>query len=154
MAYLALGNDAEAAGALAGVSDKSSAYYSNAAGVVELRKGNNDAAVALFRKSSLKEAQYNLAVVDILNGDYTEAASKLNGSASFNEALSDILTGDLSSASRILADAKCQCKNYLKAIIAARQGNADAAKAALETASKDEALAKRAENDIEFATIR
>ena len=29
-----------------------------------------------------------------------------------------------------------------------------AAKAALETASKDEALAKRAENDIEFATIR
>ncbi len=154
VAYLALGNDAEAAGALAGVSDKSSAYYSNAAGVVELRKGNNDAAVALFRKSSLKEAQYNLAVVDILNGDYTEAASKLNGSASFNEALSDILTGDLSSASRILADAKCQCKNYLKAIIAARQGNADAAKAALETASKDEALAKRAENDIEFATIR
>ena len=44
--------------------------------------------------------------------------------------------------------------SYLKAIIAARQGNVEAANAALETASKDEALAERAENDIEFAKIR
>ena len=154
VAYLTLNKNNEAANALAKVSDKSNAYYNNAAGVVELRKGNNDAAAAAFKKSSLKEAQYNLAVVDLLNGKYADAAAKLNGAGSFNEALSDILTDDLAAASKVLGNAQCQCKNYLKAIIAARQGKADAAKAALEIASKDEALAKRAENDIEFAKIR
>ena len=92
--------------------------------------------------------------MDILNGKYADAAAKLNGAGSFNEALSDILTDDLAAASKVLGNAQCQCKNYLKAIIAARQGKADAAKAALEIASKNEALAKRAENDIEFAKIR
>ena len=154
VAYLALNKNAEAEQALAGVADKGNTYYNNAAGVVELRKGNNDAAVAAFNKSGLKEAQYNLAVVDILNGKYADAASKLNGADSFNEALVNILNGNLSAASNILADAQCQCKNYLKAIIAARQGDVEAAKAALEIASKDEALAARAENDIEFAKIR
>ena len=154
VAYLALNKNAEAEQALAGVADKGNTYYNNAAGVVELRKGNNDAAVAAFNKSGLKEAQYNLAVVDILNGKYADAASKLKGANSFNEALVNILNGDLNAASNILADAKCQCKNYLKAIIAARQGDVEAAKAALEIASKAEALAARAENDIEFAKIR
>lgn len=154
VAYLSINKDSEAVNALAKVSDKSNAYYNNAAGVVELRKGNNDAAASAFKKSSLKEAQYNLAVVDILNGNYADAAAKLNGSGNFNEALADILTNNLSAASKVLGDAQCPCKNYLKAIIAARQGNVDAAKAALAIASKDEALAKRAENDIEFAKIR
>ena len=154
VAYLALGKNYDAANALAGVADKSNAYYNNAMGVISLRNGDNTAAAASFNKSDLKEAQYNLAVIDILNGEYNDAVAKLNGSNHFNEALAYILTGDLNAASNVLGDAKCMCKNYLKAIIAARQGNVDAAKAALEIASKDENLAKRAENDIEFATIR
>ena len=154
VAYLAMNNNTEAANALAKVADKNNAYYNNAAGVIELRKGNNDAAAAAFKKSSLKEAQYNLAAIEILNGNYADAAAKLNGSNQFNEALADILTNDLAAASKVLGDAQCQCKNYLKAIIAARQGKADAAKAALKIASEDKALAKRAENDIEFAKIR
>ena len=154
VAYLTLGKNAEAENALASVSDKNCAYYNNAMGVVALRKGDNEAAAAAFNKSSLKEAQYNLAVIDILNGNYADAASKLNGEASFNEALVNILNGNLDAASRILGDAQCPCKSYLKAIIAARQGNVEAANAALETASQDEALAERAENDIEFAKIR
>ena len=154
VAYLVLGKNAEAENALASVSDKNCAYYNNAMGVVALRKGDNEAAAAAFNKSSLKEAQYNMAVIDILNGNYADAASKLNGEASFNEALVNILNGNLDAASRILGDAQCPCKSYLKAIIAARQGNVEAANAALETASQDEALAERAENDIEFAKIR
>ena len=89
-----------------------------------------------------------------INKEILDAAAKLNGSNQFNEALADILTNDLAAASKVLGDAQCQCKNYLKAIIAARQGKADAAKAALKIASEDKALAKRAENDIEFAKIR
>ena len=154
VAYLVLGKNTEAENALASVSDKNCAYYNNAMGVVALRKGDNEAAASAFNKSSLKEAQYNLAVIDILNGNYADAASKLNGEASFNEALVNILNGNLDAASRILGDAQCPCKSYLKAIIAARQGNVEAANAALETASQNEALAERAENDIEFAKIR
>ena len=154
IAYLVLNKNAEAENALATVSDKNCDYYTNTIGVIALRKGDNEAAAAAFSKSSLKEAQYNLAVIDILNGNYTDAAAKLSGAGSFNEALVNILTGDLNTASKVLGDAQCQCKNYLKAIIAARQGNADAANAALEIASQDETLAKRAENDIEFAKIR
>ena len=154
VAYLVLDKNAEAENALASVSDKNCAYYNNAMGVVALRKGDNEAAAAAFNKSSLKEAQYNMAVIDILNGNYADAASKLNGATSFNEALVNILNDNLDAASNILSDAQCACMSYLKAIIAARQGNVEAANAALETASKDEALAERAENDIEFAKIR
>ena len=154
VAYLVLGKNAEAENALASVSDKNCDYYNNTIGVVALRKGDNNAAAAAFSKSSLKEAQYNLGVLDILNGNYADAAAKLNGAASFNEALVNILNDNLDAASRILGDAQCPCKSYLKAIIAARQGNVEAANAALETASQNEALAERAENDIEFAKIR
>ena len=78
----------------------------------------------------------------------------LKGTQSFNEALANILTNNLDAASNILKDAKCPCKNYLKAIIAARQGKVEDAKAALEVAKADEKLAARAENDIEFAKVR
>ena len=154
VAYLALGKNADAENALASVSNKNCAYYNNTAGVVALRKGDLNAAAAAFSKSNIKEASYNLAVIDILNGSYADAAAKLDGADTFNEALAYILTNDLNAASEVLGDAQCPCKNYLKAIIAARQGNVEAANAALETASQDEALAERAENDIEFAKIR
>lgn len=154
VAYLALNKNAEAEKALASVADKNNAYYNNAMGVVALRKGDNEAAAAYFGKSNLNEAKYNLAVIDILNGNYSNAAAKLQGAGTFNEALADILNGDLKAASKVLGDAQCPCKSYLKAIIAARQGNVEAAEAALANACKDENLAKRAENDIEFAALR
>lgn len=153
VAYLALNKNAEAEKALASVADKNNAYYNNAMGVVALRKGDNEAAAAYFGKSNLNEAKYNLAVIDILNGNYSNAAAKLQGAGTFNEALADILNGDLKAASKVLGDAQCPCKSYLKAIIAARQGNVEAAEAALANACKDENLAKRAENDIEFAAL-
>ena len=147
------GKDADAAAALAKVANKD-AYYYNTLGVVALRKGDDAAAVDAFKQSSLKEAQYNLAVVDVVNGKYAEAKAKLAGQGCYNEALVNILTGDLAAANAIVKDAKCPCKSYLKAIVAARQGKVDDAKAALEVAKKDEKLAKRAENDIEFAKVK
>ncbi len=151
--YLKLGKLAEAQTAINGVNAKD-AYYYNTLGVIALRNGKNNEAVNALKQSSLKEAKYNLAVVDILNGKYTDAASKLNGEGGYNEALAYVLTGNLDGAWKIVGDAGCPCKSYLKAIIKARQGKVDEAKSALETAKKSEALAKRAETDIEFAKIR
>lgn len=151
--YVKMNKVAEAEAALAKVGNKD-AYYYNTLGVVALRKGNDADAVAAFNKSSLKEAQYNLAVVDIVNGKYSAAKAKLAGEGGYNEALACILTNDLAGATKIVGEAKCQCKSYLKAIVAARQGNVEEAKAALEVAKKNEELAKRAENDIEFAKVK
>lgn len=151
--YLKMDKNADAEKALSSVSNKD-CYYYNTAGVIALRKGDNAAATANFAKSSLKESKYSTAVVDILNGKYADAYNKLQGSGSHNEALAAILVNKLDNAYSVVEKAKCPCKNYLKAIIAARQGKVSDAKAALEVAVKEEALAKRALTDIEFAKVK
>lgn len=140
--------------ALAKVQDKG-ADYQNAMGVIALREGNKAEAAKYFNAAGTQTAKENLAVLDILNGDYAAAAAKLADSKGccHNKTLAYILTGDLDKAA---ASAKCASPSvaYLKAIIAARQGNADEVKANLEAASKNEKLAERAAKDIEFAQYR
>ena len=124
-------------------------------GVIALREGNKAEAAKYFNAAGTQTAKENLAVLDILNGDYAAAAAKLADSKGccHNKTLAYILTGDLDKAA---ASAKCSapCVSYLKAVIAARQGNADEVKANIEAASKDEKLAERAAKDIEFAQYR
>ena len=94
-----------------------------------------------------------MAVLDILNGKYTDAATKLAGTGVDNEALAYILTNQLDKA----ADAiKCNCPkaNYKKAIIAARKGDVNAYNAALDIIKKSEKLGERAANDVEFLKFR
>jgi len=153
--YVAMDKIADAKSALnACVKD---AYYYNTLGVIALRAGDNKAAQEAFNKSNLKESSYNKGVLAILEGNYPSAVKLLAGEGCFNEALANILTNDLQKASKIIDSAKCckkcGCTNYLKAIIAARQGKVNEAKAALAEATKDEKLAKRAATDIEFAKI-
>jgi len=133
------------------------AYYYNTLGVIALREGNNKAAQEAFNKSNLKEASYNKGVVAILDGNYAAAVKLLAGEGCFNEALANVLVKDYAKASKILDNAKCcsncPCVSYLKAVIAARQGKTAEANAALEAAKKNDTLAKRAANDIEFAKV-
>ncbi len=147
------GNTNEAKGYLAKMNNKTASYYNNM-GVAAMQEGNYDAAAEnLAKAGDLKEAKENTGALLILKGDYNGAVAALKGANSFNEALANILTNDLAKASSILANAKCPCKSYLKAVIAARQGNNSQAKEMLEVAKKDEKLAKRAANDIEFAKL-
>ena len=147
------GKTADAKGYLAKMNNKTASYYNNMA-VVAMQEGNFDAAAEnLAKAGDLKEAKENKGALLILKGDYKGAVAALNGANSYNEALANVLTNNLSKASSILANAKCACKSYLKAIIAARQGNNSQAKELLEVAKKDEKLAKRAANDIEFAKL-
>ena len=124
-------------------------------GVVALREGNQADAVKYFNAAANQTSKENLAVVDILNGRYADAAAKLADSKGccHNKTLAYILAGDLDKAA---ASAKCASASvsYLKAVIAARQGNADEVKANLEAAGKDEKLAERAAKDVEFAQYR
>lgn len=125
----------------------------NAKGVCELRKGNYDAAVKLFKQSGTTEAKANLGTVSLLEGKYSEAASELAGTGSHNTAVAYILAGQLDKASAAIT-CNCPRSNYLRAIIAARNGNASDVAKYLEIAKKNPALKARAEKDVEFANYR
>ena len=93
-------------------------------------------------------------MLDILNGKYADAAAKLASAENCcNKVLAYILTDQFDKAA---AAATCGCAktSYLKAVIAARQGNANDVKKYIEAASKDKQLAERATKDIEFAQYK
>lgn len=125
----------------------------NAKGVCELRKGNYDAAAKLFKQSGTTEAKANLGTVDLLKGNYSQAAAELDGTGSHNTAVAYILTGQLDKASAAIT-CNCPRSNYLRAIIAARKGNASDVAKYLEVAKKNPAFKARAEKDVEFANYR
>ncbi|MBQ0144445.1 MAG: hypothetical protein KBS78_04630 [Bacteroidales bacterium] len=127
--------------------------YQNALGVLALRNGDFKTAAAQFKKAGTAVSKANQGVLDILTGNYEQAAENLEDAPGCcrNTVLAYILNGQLDKASAAL---KCKDAeaNYLRAIIAARQGKADAVKAALaEVAKQDKALAERAAKDVEFA---
>ncbi len=150
--YLNTGDIAAAEKAFGKVATKD-ADLQNANGVIALRKGDLAAAEKAFAAAGTQEAKENLAVVDILSGKYAKAAAALKGTNSFNEALADVLVGKPAEAEAAL---KCQCpkSNYLRAVIAARQGRSADVKTYLEKAGADKNLAERAKKDIEFAQYR
>lgn len=150
---LKAGKTGQAEEYLAKMGDKSASYYNNMA-VAAMQKGNFDAATEYLAKAGdTDEAKENMGALLILKGDYKSAATALAGTNSFNEALVNVLNGNLDKASEILGNAGCACKSYLKAIIAARQGNNTKAKELLEVAKKEAKYAERAANDIEFAKL-
>lgn len=151
VAYLEQGKVAEAAAAFnkVGADDPD---LKNAKGVVALRKGDYADAARLFVAAGNDVSKANQGALNILYGNYEKAAAELADGKGCNPALAYLLNGQLDKASAAL---KCQCPkaNYIRAIIAARKGQVADAKAYLEKACKDPELAKRAENDIEFAGI-
>ena len=133
-AYLNAGDLNNAAKAFANVETKD-ADLNNALGVIALRKGDYDTASSYFKKAGTDVAKANQGVIDILNGNYDKAVENLKDAPGCcnNTVLAYLLT-------------------YLKAVIAARQGNMDEVKANLDQLAKqDKALAERATKDVEFA---
>ena len=100
------------------------ADLANALGVVALQEGNLDEAAKQFAKAGTADANENAAVVDILTGKYAAAAQKLEGKTGFNAALAQVLNGNLSKAEKALT-CSCPRSSYLKAVIAARKGDAE-----------------------------
>ena len=148
--YIWMNEIDKAAAALKGL--EMDADWQNAMGVIALRKGQLEAANNYFVKAGTQTAKENLAVLDILNGEYEAAAAKLAGVEGYNAALAQLLVGNNAPAAAL----KCECPQaaYLRAVAAARQGNAEAVKTNLEAAGKCEKLAERAAKDVEFAQYR
>lgn len=128
------------------------ADVNNLLGVLAINNNDLDGAAAYFAASGNASSKENMAVVNVLKGDYAAAAANLAGvEKSYNKALVCVLNGDYAAAAAAVCNCDCACNAYLKAVIAARQGNAADVKANLEAAKKDAKLAARAEKDIEFA---
>ena len=149
--YLGEGKNAKAEEALAKV-QSGDADVQNAIGVLALRKGDLETAENCFRKAANDDAKANLGVVYILTGRYNEAVETLKDAKGccHNPALAYLLTDQ---PDKTLATIHCGCPKcfYLKAIVAARQGDADGVKTNLANAFKDATLKARAAKDIEFA---
>lgn len=145
----------KAENALSKVEDKD-ADYENALGAIALRKGNYDEALKHFKNSGTNAAQTNIGILDILQGNYSKAVQDIKDTKGCcsNRTLAYILNGQLDKA-----EAEVSCNhgkaNYLRAIIAARKGNASDVKKYLGMVQKqDKALYERSQTDIEFAEYR
>ena len=128
------------------------ADWNNAMGVIALREDNLDAAAEYFATSGNATAKQNSAIINIIDGEYQAAAQNLAGVKSANAALAQLLLGNYAPAAELTCD--CPLAAYIRAVVAARQGNAEGVKKNLEVAKKCEKLAARAEKDIEFAQFR
>ncbi len=153
VALLAMGKNAEAAAAFNKVAAQDG-DLKNAQGVIALRKGELAEAAKCFKAAGTEDAVANMGVVNILTGNYAQAVQNLADAKGCcnNKVLAYILNGQLDKAQ---AAAKCNdaCVDYLRAIIAARKGQASQAKEYIKKASECKDLAARAAKDIEFAGI-
>ncbi len=152
--YLKAGDLKKAAEGFAAVKKKD-ADLTNALGVLAMRNGDYATAADYFKKAGNANAKANQGTLDILNGNYQQAVENLKDykGCCNNTTLAYLLTNQLDKAA---ASAKCKDASvtYMKAIIAARQGNLDEAKKLLaEVAKTDKALAEKAVKDVEFAEL-
>lgn len=150
----------------------------NNLGVCLAANGNLEAASAAFEKAqSLPEVAGNIATVSLAKGDletakkyaasaneeavkategaialaegnYQEAKAKLTG---YNLAIAELCDNNIEAAKAAIAEVKGADADYVRAIIANREGDAEKAAAYLKSAvaAKPE-LKERAQNDIEF----
>lgn len=101
--------------------NNSAAQVVNNLGVVALAEGKKAEAAKFFAASNTEEAKYNKGLVELANGNYAAAAATLNG---YNKGLAQLLNGDVAAAKSTLASAKGWRADYVKAVIAAREGDA------------------------------
>ncbi len=140
--------------------NKAKSVLNNAAEVstnqalMALAEGNTqDAEAYLAQGSGANTYNQTLGLLNIAKGNYGQAANLLAGSNTNAQALAELLNNDLASAAQTLKSVKNAdaTTSYLKAVLAARQNNAASVAGNLKDAiQKDNTLAKRALNDLEF----
>lgn len=153
----------------------------NNLGVVYAALGDNAKALAMYEKAAQlglnnNEINSNLALANLANGNvskaqqyaaaadaktksmiaaaqgnYSSAASTLTG---YNAAIANTMNNDLTAAKKALASDTSAKADYLRAVIASKQGDLESAKAELRSAiSKDSSLAAKAAKDVNLSNL-
>lgn len=141
--------DAKTAFEKAAKLNSSSNEIINNLGVVALANGNPVEAKKFFSSINTPEAKYNMGLVNLAEGNYAEAVKALDG---YNLAVAQICNGNLASAKSTLVKETSAQADYLKAVVAAREGDANGVVSNLKSAfAKDATLKAVAKTDVEFA---
>ena len=120
---------------------------------------NSNLALANLADGNVAKAQQYAAAADAktkamlaaAQGSYSAAASTLEG---YNAAIANTMNNDLTAAKKaITADASAKA-DYLRAVIASKEGDLETAKAQLKSAiSKDASMAAKAANDVNLSNL-
>lgn len=110
--------------------------------LANLANGNTEEA----KKYQAAVDQKGKAALALAEGNYAAAQKQLTG---YNAAIASVMTNDLAAAKKAIAEDKSADADYLRAVIAAKQGDIVEAKAQLALAiSKNPDLEAKAANDI------
>ena len=153
----------------------------NNLGVAQTKAGQKASALQSFEKAakldSSKELNKNLLLSNLANGrtaeakkyaqsadaeakaamaaaqgDYKAAANTLEG---YNAAVASVMNNDLAAAKKAIAKDNSADADYLRAVIAAKEGDLNTANAQLKSAvAKNPALAEKAAKDVNLKALR
>ncbi|MBS1652227.1 MAG: hypothetical protein JSU07_09480 [Bacteroidetes bacterium] len=134
------------------------AVYNNL-GIIEAKNGNRIQARELYKKAGGSvESKYNMGILDIRDGKYSDAVSNFGDAKNVNKALSQLLTGAAGSVNSTLDagnDKDSAYGFYLRAVAAARSANnADAISNLKKAIEKNGSLKAWAKDDVEFIKMR
>ena len=127
----------------------------NNMGVIALADGDFEKAEGLFRSAAGagNEVDHNLGIINVKKGNYKQAVNNFGSSCLFNAALAQTLNKDYTGALKTLdcVNESCIMKDYLRAVVYARQGSSENMYKALEAAvSTKPEFKEMAKTDIEF----
>ena len=144
VAYATAGEGEKAADAFAKAvkAGGNATQLNNNLALVNLMNGNTEAAKTYVNGAS-KEAK---ALAAAAEGNYAQAQSQLDG---YNAAVAATMNADYTAAKQAISNDKSAKADYLRAVIAAKQGDMTAATAELKSAiAKDPAYAEYAKKDV------
>ena len=144
VAYATAGEGEKAADAFAKAvkAGGNATQLNNNLALVNLMNGNTEAAKTYVNGAS-KEAK---ALAAAAEGNYAQAQSQLDG---YNAAVAATMNSDYTAAKQAIANDKSAKADYLRAVIATKQGDMNAATAELKSAiAKDPAYAEYAKKDV------
>ena len=109
----------------------------------------NTAEAKKYAKAADAQAKAAIAAAE---GDYKAAAQNLDG---YNEAVAQVMSNNLSAAKQAISKDNSADADYLRAVIAAKEGDLKTAEAQLKSAvSKNPALAQKAAKDINLKALK
>ncbi|MGZ3866940.1 MAG: tetratricopeptide repeat protein [Bacteroidia bacterium] len=151
--------DAKAAFERAAKNANGSPIVMNNTGIIYAKAGDRKTAKDYYTKAAGAgpEVNYNMGIVNVRDGKYSDAVGNFGSYKGFNLALAQILNGNAESAAATIdasEEKDMAMSYYLKAVASARKGDA-AGLANLKTAiEKDGSLKAAAKDDCEFLKWR
>ena len=149
-------NDASAAFERAAKSAPNEAIVNNHLGIIASKAADRNKAMDFYKKASSagSEVSYNMGILDVRNGSYSEAVSHFGNYKGCNLALAQILNGQGDAVTATIDGSNekdMALAFYLKAVAAARKGDSAAGLSSLKSAiDKDGSMKTLAKEDAEF----